>query len=70
MNVKLLTEHHVEFLNLTYAQVNLRLYWSHIPHCWKSHVAACIMSTEKSYMHILARMSAATAAIVLSSLDF
>ena len=23
-----------------YAQAGLRLCWSHIPHCWKSHVAA------------------------------
>ena len=23
-----------------YAQADLRLCWSHIPHCWKSHVAA------------------------------
>ena len=25
-----------------HAQADLRLYWSHIPHCWKSHVAALI----------------------------
>ena len=25
-----------------YAQADLRLYWSHISHCWKSHVAAQI----------------------------
>ena len=25
-----------------YAQADLRLSWSHIPHCWKSHVAAHI----------------------------
>ena len=23
-----------------YAQAGLRLYWSHIPHCWKSHALA------------------------------
>ena len=23
-----------------YAQADLRLCWSHIPHCWKSHVTA------------------------------
>ena len=23
-----------------YAQADLRLWWSHIPHCWKSHVVA------------------------------
>ena len=27
-----------------YAQADLRLWWSHIPHCWKSHVAAQIIS--------------------------
>ena len=25
-----------------YAQADLRLCWSHIPHCWKSHVVAHI----------------------------
>ena len=25
-----------------YAQADLRLCWSHIPHCWKSHVVAQI----------------------------
>ena len=25
-----------------YAQADLSLYWSHIPHCWKSYVAAHI----------------------------
>ena len=36
-----------------YAQVGLSLCWSHIPHCWKSHVAAsmtrqwCSQSAEK-----------------------
>ena len=70
MTVKLLTEHHLEFLNITYAQADLRLCWSHKLHCLKSYVSANIMSTEKSYVHILARMSAATAAIVLSYLDF
>ena len=27
-----------------YAQADLRLYWSHIPHCWKSHVTAKLWS--------------------------
>ena len=27
-----------------YAQADLRLCWSHIPHCWKSHVVAQIMN--------------------------
>ena len=26
-----------------YAQADLRLCWSHIPHCWKSHVAAQVL---------------------------
>ena len=29
-----------------YAQADLRLCWSHIPHCWKSHVAAHIYSSN------------------------
>ena len=30
-----------------YAQADLRLCWSHIPHCWKSHVAAqlCVITS-------------------------
>ena len=28
---------------LRYAQADLRLCWSHIPHCWKSHAAAHFM---------------------------
>ena len=30
-----------------YAQADLRLYWSHTPHCWKSHVAAKIYRLYK-----------------------
>ena len=26
-----------------YAQADLRLCWSHIPHCWKSHVTAQLL---------------------------
>ena len=29
-------------------QADLRLCWSHIPHCWKSHVAAHIYIETKS----------------------
>ena len=29
-------------IRLTYVQADLRICWSHIPHCWKSHVAANI----------------------------
>ena len=28
-----------------YAQADLRLCWSHIPHCWKSHVVSHLLST-------------------------
>ena len=28
-----------------YAQADLRLCWSHIPHCWKSHVTAQILDS-------------------------
>ena len=31
----------------TYAQVDLRLCWSHIPHYWKSHVTAHMWKTYK-----------------------
>ena len=32
-----------------YAQADLRLCWSHIPHCWKSHVAAhSVLQRSKS----------------------
>ena len=27
-------------------QADLRLCWSHIPHCWKSHVAAHIVQVQ------------------------
>ena len=30
-----------------YAQADLRLCWSHIPQCWKSHVTAQIVFKEK-----------------------
>ena len=41
MNVKLLTEHHLEFLSLkggytgSFESIHVKM-----PHCWKSHVAA------------------------------
>ena len=43
MTVKLLTEHHLEFLSLTGGYIG----WSEstlvkMPHCWKSHVVAQI----------------------------
>ena len=47
MNIKLLTEHHLEFLSLTGGCTG----WSEstlvkIPHCWKSHVAAQLLSSD------------------------
>ena len=39
-----------------YAQADLRLCWSHIPHCWKSHVAtqikiiACVLRRFKCFV--------------------
>ena len=30
-----------------YAQAGLSLCWSHIPHCWKSHATAQMMSVPK-----------------------
>ena len=54
MNMKLLTEHHLEFLTLiggctgSSASIHVK-----IPHCWKSHVAAQILHffcTMMSYM--------------------
>ena len=36
-----------------YAQADLRLCWSHIPHCWKSHALAQILSKalESFFQH-------------------
>ena len=43
MIVKLLTEHHLEFLSLKEAaQARLSLHVI-VPHCWKSHATAQIM---------------------------
>ena len=41
MTVKLLTEHHLEFLNLKEGCTgSSKSAHVKIPHCWKSHVAA------------------------------
>ena len=41
MSVKLLTEHHLEFLNLTGGYTgSSESTLVKVPHCWKSHVAA------------------------------
>ena len=44
MSVKLLTEHHLEFLNIKGGCTGLHGFtFVKIPHCWKSHGAAHIM---------------------------
>ena len=49
MSVKLLTEHHLEFLSLkggcTGSSESTLV---KMPHCWKSHVAAQICQTDKT----------------------
>ena len=51
MNIKLLTEHHLEFLGLkggcTDSSESIHI---KMPHCWKSHVAAQIMRFLISFM--------------------
>ena len=44
MSVKLLTEHHLEFLGLKGGCIGLsKSRLVKMPHCWKSHAAAHIM---------------------------
>ena len=46
MTVKLLTEHHLEFLCITGGYTGLsESTLVKMPHCWKSHVAAHIPSS-------------------------
>ena len=54
MSVKLLTEHHLEFLSLNEAvQARLSLHaLVKMPHCWKSHVAAHMESHDFDTYHI------------------
>ena len=48
MNIKLLTEHHLEFLSLKRGCTGLsESTFVKMPHCWKSHVTAHILR-EKS----------------------
>ena len=35
-----------------FVQADLRLCWPHIPHCWKSHVAAHMSDAGKTAAHI------------------
>ena len=53
MSVRLLIEHHLEFLSLKEDCSG----WSEsihvkMPHCWKSHVTALIISLEKRELFI------------------
>ena len=54
MSVKLLTEHHLEFLSVkggcTDSSESTLV---KIPHCWKSHVAAHFSLTGQLPMHVL-----------------
>ena len=51
MSVKLLTEHHLEFLSLKGGYTG----WSEsvkMPHCWKSHVTAHFQLHTHSYLEV------------------
>ena len=54
MSVKLLTEHHLEFLSLkggcTGSSESTLV---KMPHCWKSHVAAHLCSRSKPYIRAI-----------------
>ena len=55
MTVKLLTEHHLEFLSLQGGcTVSSESTLVKIPHCWKSHVAAHIYSWQCNRTILLA----------------
>ena len=51
MSVKLLTEHHLEFLNLKggYSGSSESTLVK-MPHCWKSHVAAQLLLQTHEFM--------------------
>ena len=57
MTVKLLTEHHLEFLSLEGGRIgSSESTLVKMPHCWKSHVAAdiyMIVTTMQISPHIL-----------------
>ena len=49
MNVKLLTDHHLEFLSLKGSCTGLSEFTLvKMPHCWKLHAAAHIIQTDPS----------------------
>ena len=53
MSVKLLTEHHLEFLSLPGGCTGLSVSTLvKIPHCWKSHVAAQIIKLFVWIQHV------------------
>ena len=52
MTVKLLTEHHLEFLGLTGSCTGLsESTLVKMPHCWKSHVGAQL--SHATYCHVV-----------------
>ena len=53
MTVKLLTEHHLEFLNLKGGCTGLcESTLVKVPHCWKSHVMAQIIMINRFKKHV------------------
>ena len=51
MSVKLLTEHHLEFLSLNEGYMGSSVSTLvKMPHCWKSHVAAQILNLKSLYL--------------------
>ena len=46
MTVKLVTEHHLEFLSLKGAAEAYESTFVKMPHCWKSHVTAHLVMIE------------------------
>ena len=53
MSVELLTEHHLEFLNLKRGSTcSSESKLVIMPHCWKSHVAAQMVSGTTFFVHI------------------
>ena len=53
MNIKLLTEHHLEFLSFKWCCTGLSES-THVkmPHCWKSHVTAHLLKMERNMWEI------------------
>ena len=52
MSVKLLTEHHLEFISLKVGYTgSSESTLVKMPHCWKSHVAAFMLFCTQIYIH-------------------